>query len=413
MGLFNSGTGNVGFFNSGTGNYGIGNSGSFNSGIGNSGVANTGVFNAGGFNTGWANAGSYNTGGFNAGDFNSGSANPGDVNTGSFNTGDTNTGWANTGNLDTGAFISGDQSNGLLWRGDRQGLIAADYTLTIPDIPLTLTGGGILNIPITGNITGLAIESFSIHGQGGSAIPVNLGINVLGADTGGLDIRVGLPDPLGSVTIPIPPLPLNLHVTIDDTLTSIALPRIAVNPIVLNNLVVGGVGTPLTVNVGGSAGPVVVQLLHVGAAPGLGNATVAPSSGFFNSGAGGVSGFGNIGQVVSGYGNVGSMVSGVKNLGGLLSGVLWGWRCWGSAIPRRWGRGPRVCWVWGWQVWVWAMSGSLMSVGGMWVPAMSVTRMLVSEIRARGIWGWAVWGVSIWGRGMWVAIMWGGRIWGR
>ncbi|MFQ2845937.1 hypothetical protein, partial [Mycobacterium paragordonae] len=95
-------------------------------------------------------------------------------------------------------------------------------------------GGGILNIPITGNITGLAIESFSVHGQTG-AIPVNLGINVLGADTGGLDIRVGLPDPLPSVTIPIPPLPLNLHVTIDDTLTSIAIPRIAVNPIVLNN----------------------------------------------------------------------------------------------------------------------------------------------------------------------------------
>jgi hypothetical protein len=61
---------------------------------------------------------------------------------------------------------------------------------------------------------------------------VNLGINVLGLKTGGLDVRVGLPDPLPSVTIPIPPLPLNFNVTFDNTLTSIAMPRIAINPIV-------------------------------------------------------------------------------------------------------------------------------------------------------------------------------------
>ena len=142
--------------------------------------------------------GQYNTGGANIGDFNTGSFNPGNTNTGEYNTGDTNTGLANSGNLNTGAFISGNENNGMFWRGDNQGQIAGDYTLIIPEIPLTIAAGGMMNIPITGAITGLAIESFLVHGQNGSAIPVNLGINVLGRTPSGLDIHVGLPDPLGS-----------------------------------------------------------------------------------------------------------------------------------------------------------------------------------------------------------------------
>ncbi|WP_251990950.1 hypothetical protein, partial [Mycobacterium tuberculosis] len=41
-------------------------------------------------------------------------------------------------------------------------------------------------------------------------------------------------------------------------------------------------------------------LIDLPAVPGFGNTTGAPSSGFFNSGAGGVSGFGNVGAMVSG-----------------------------------------------------------------------------------------------------------------
>ncbi|TDK90192.1 PPE family protein, partial [Mycobacterium paragordonae] len=265
-------------------------------------------------------AGSYNTGGFNAGDFNSGSANPGDVNTGSFNTGDTNTGWANTGNLDTGAFISGDQSNGLLWRGDRQGLIAADYTLTIPDIPLTLGGGALIKLPVTGNIAGLTVNPFTIHGVNGGAIPVNFDI-VVDAKTDGFDLVIPLPDPFPNIHVPVSGLPISLAIPLRSALDPIQVPQIQFGAIPLN-LTVGSDTTLLTIGLTGGSGPIAVPVTSLLPMTGIGNSTTAPSSGFFNSGAGGTSGFGNIGDTISGLFNVGSHISGFENYGGeLLSGL--------------------------------------------------------------------------------------------
>ncbi|WP_083274531.1 pentapeptide repeat-containing protein [Mycobacterium intermedium] len=279
------------------------------------------MFNSGGFNTGWGNAGSYNTGGFNAGSFNTGSFNPGDTNTGDFNTGDTNTGVGNTGNINTGAFISGNESNGMFWRGDRQGLMAADYTLTIPEIPLTLGGGGgILRLPVTGQISALSVNPFSVHAVGGGAIPVNLDITV-DADTQGFDIEVDVPSPFPNFSIPVSGLPIQLTIPLRSELAAFQIPRITVAAIPLN-LTVGGSTTFLDVNLGGSVGPITVPVIHLSPMPGFGNSTSAPSSGFFNSGEGGASGFGNIGEIISGYWNVGSFVSGFENYGGrLLSGL--------------------------------------------------------------------------------------------
>lgn len=160
-GLFNSGTGNTGLFNSGTGNVGIGNTGTGNTGIGNSGNYNTGLLNAGLVNTGIANPGNHNTGLFNIGTFNTGIANPGHYNTGSYNTGSYNTGMANAGDYGTGAFITGSMNNGLLWRADRQGLLAANYTITIERPAAFLNVDIPVNIPITGDITNVSIPAIT------------------------------------------------------------------------------------------------------------------------------------------------------------------------------------------------------------------------------------------------------------
>ncbi|MCV6974999.1 hypothetical protein, partial [Mycobacterium bourgelatii] len=161
-------------------------------------------------------------------------------------------------------------NNGLFWRGDRNGLIGGQFSFTIPEIPITLSGGGILELPITGEITGLTVQPFTVQGPSGGHIPVDIEVNVLGLSTGGLDVEIDLPWPVGSVTIPIPPLPLNIRVDIDDTLTRFQLPAIYFRPITFNNVVLGGPSTPLTVMIGGNAGPVNVDF-YLPPMPGFGN----------------------------------------------------------------------------------------------------------------------------------------------
>ncbi|WP_265349288.1 pentapeptide repeat-containing protein, partial [Mycobacterium tuberculosis] len=79
-----------------------------------------------------------------------------------------------------------------------------------------------------------------------------------------------------------------------------------------------------------------IPLINIPTTPGIGNTTTVPSSGFFNTGAGGGSGFGNFGANMSGWwnqahtalagagsgiANVGTLHSGVLNLGSGLSGI--------------------------------------------------------------------------------------------
>ncbi|WP_421648498.1 pentapeptide repeat-containing protein, partial [Mycobacterium marinum] len=273
-------------------------------------------------NTGWGNAGAYNSGGFNAGAYNTGSFNPGHVNTGWFNTGDINTGLGNSGNINTGAFVSGDMNNGFFWRGTGQGLIGADYTITIPQIPLTIGGGGILNIPITGAITGLTVQSFTVHGVGSAAtpIPVNLHLNVDG-ESGGATVSVHIPNTDVSFDVHVDGLPITLDLPLDSEVRPIVVPDIPISriPIVLS---LGSDSTSLNTAIGAGIGPISIPILDLPTAPGFGNATDSPSSGFFNSGPGGVSGFGNVGDTLSGVWNFGSYASGLQNYGGsLLSGI--------------------------------------------------------------------------------------------
>jgi len=81
----------------------------------------------------------------------------------------------------------------------------------------------------------------------------------------------------------------------------------------------------------GGLGPINIPINFGG--PGVGNTTSAPSSGFFNSGQGSVSGFGNVGTAVSGFWNqvpetLSGAVSGSFNVGQFVSGMS----NWGNAI---------------------------------------------------------------------------------
>nr|WP_244307474.1 hypothetical protein [Mycobacterium ostraviense] len=224
----------------------------------------------------------------------------------------------------TGAFISGDGNNGFFWRGTGQGLIGADYTITIPQIPLTLGGGGTLKLPITGSVTALTVQPFTVHGIGDSStgIPLNLQINVLGQQTDEIGVNVHIPVIDKNVTIPLPPLPISLGITVDNKIGAILTPQIRISPITFNDFVVGGDSTSLSADVLGGLGPVTIPVFQLSPVPGFGNSTGVPSSGFFNSGAGGGSGFGNAGGGVSGWWNVASQASGYQNLGSLVSGFI-------------------------------------------------------------------------------------------
>ncbi|AMC52552.1 PPE family protein PPE56 [Mycobacterium tuberculosis variant bovis BCG] len=251
--------------------------------------------------------------------------------------------------------------------------------LVVPDIVIPAFGGGIgipINIgpltitPITlfaqqtfvnqlpfptfslGKITIPQIQTFDSNGQLVSFIgPIVIDTTIPGPTNPQIDLTIrwdtppitlfpngiSAPDnPLGLLvsvsisnpgfTIPgfsVPAQPLPLSIDIEGQIDGFSTPPITIDRI------------PLTVGGGVTIGPITIQGLHIPAAPGVGNTTTAPSSGFFNSGAGGVSGFGNVGAGSSGWwnqapsallgagsgvGNVGTLGSGVLNLGSGISG---------------------------------------------------------------------------------------------
>ncbi|ETZ96322.1 pentapeptide repeats family protein [Mycobacterium kansasii 824] len=232
------------------------------------------MFNAGLGNTGWANSGDFNSGGFNAGAFNTGSFNPGDTNTGWFNIGDLTTGAFNTGDINTGAFITGDANNGFFWRGTGQGLIAADYTITIPHIPLTLGLGGKTRHPHHrphrrhDRQPHHPARRRGQHHRHTGERPLHpprlhrgttIHFNIPGTDLG--------------FSFDLPSLPISIGVDIGDQIGAITIPQITINPITFNNVVVGGDTTSLSADVAGGIGPVTIPVLQLAAAPGFGNST--------------------------------------------------------------------------------------------------------------------------------------------
>ncbi|WP_261880031.1 hypothetical protein, partial [Mycobacterium marinum] len=149
--------------------------------------------------------------------------------------------------LNTGGFNQGSQNNGFFWRGDAQGQIGFDYTITIPEIGLGLNVDVPLNIPLRGTI-GTLIDGEPIISVTGFTIPA-------------------------------------LH--LDGTALSGTIGPIVVDPITITgpqvDLMVGGPGESLQLALSGpGVGPVVIPVAHVPAVAGFGNTTSAPSSGFFN-----------------------------------------------------------------------------------------------------------------------------------
>ncbi|NLP98659.1 hypothetical protein HGO75_23430, partial [Mycobacterium tuberculosis] len=207
---------------------------------------------------------------------------------GYFNAGDYNTGVANTGNVNTGAFISGNYSNGFWWRGDYQGLAGISQTITVPDtaVPVKLHVPIFLDIPVTGTL-----GTFTVHGFRFPEI------------TGDIFL-IGIP--FNAATLDAFSFP-NI---------SIVLPNIGINL---------GSGPDPLIDIAGTGGllPIKIPLIDIPAAPGFGNSTTTPSSGFFNAGTGTVSGVGNVGSNSSGFFNLtsgSSGISGVQNFGELISG---------------------------------------------------------------------------------------------
>ncbi|WP_460688131.1 hypothetical protein, partial [Mycobacterium bourgelatii] len=151
-------------------------------------------------------------------------------------------------------------NNGLFWRGDRNGLIGGQFSFTIPEIPITLSGGGILELPITGQITGLSVDPIRLHGIGSSEtpIPITGQLTVLGS-TADATISFHFPGGVGTISIPIPSVPVAIEVNVQEVLSAITTPRISIQTITFNNVVLGGPSTPLTVMIGGNAGPVNVD----------------------------------------------------------------------------------------------------------------------------------------------------------
>ncbi|AIH51157.1 hypothetical protein IQ38_00100, partial [Mycobacterium tuberculosis] len=242
-----------------------------------------------------------------------GIANPGHYNTGSYNTGSYNTGMANAGDYGTGAFITGSMNNGLLWRADRQGLLAANYTITIERPAAFLNVDIPVNIPITGDITNVSIPAITFPRIDAS---------------GSVDIGILS----GTVLAPVGPITLHGG----DASAPLDTPiEIDFGPSPAINLNIGKPDGSTVINIvgGAGAGPISIPIIDLRPAPGFFNATTGPSSGFLNWGAGSASGLLNFGNNSglynfatssmgnSGFQNYGSLQSGWANLGNSISGI--------------------------------------------------------------------------------------------
>ncbi|WP_444308940.1 pentapeptide repeat-containing protein, partial [Mycobacterium marinum] len=88
-------------------------------------------------------------------------------------------------------------------------------------------------------------------------------------------------------------------------------------------IALGGPSTNIPISIVGAVESRTITFLDIPAAPGFGNTTAGPSSGVFNAGTGGNSGFANFGAASSGLWNSGVAAagnSGVQNFGSLASG---------------------------------------------------------------------------------------------
>ncbi len=177
-----------------------------------------------------------------------------------------------------------------MWRGDYQGLIGADIALEIPAIP------------INAQLFSMPIHQVMVMPGSVMTIP-------------------GMRLPFTSI-VPF----VVYYGPVELPQSTLTLPTVTIT--------VGGPTTTIDGNLTGMVGGVSIPLIKIPAAPGFGNSTTSPSSGFFNAGAGTASGFGNFGggasgfwnlasatSGLSGFGNVGALGSGVANVGNTISGL--------------------------------------------------------------------------------------------
>ncbi|MDC8975948.1 hypothetical protein, partial [Mycobacterium marinum] len=66
------------------------------------------------------------------------------------------------GHLNTGGFNQGSQNNGFFWRGDAQGQIGFDYTITIPEIAVGFNVQVPLDIPLSGHLGEIRLSEFML-----------------------------------------------------------------------------------------------------------------------------------------------------------------------------------------------------------------------------------------------------------
>ncbi|WP_193322340.1 PPE family protein, partial [Mycobacterium tuberculosis] len=345
-GVFNSGSYNTGIGNSGIVSTGLFNAGEFNTGVVNAGSYNTGSFNAGQANTGGFNPGSVNTGWLNTGDINTGVANSGDVNTGAFISGNYSNGAFWRGDyqgllgfsyrpavLPQTPFLDLTLTGGLgsvvipaidipAIRPEFSANVAID-SFTVPSIPIpqidlaatTVSVGlgpitvphlDIPRVPVTlnylfGSQPGGPLKIGPITGLFNTPIgltPLALSQIVIGASSSQGTITAFLANlPFSTPVVTIDEIPLLASITghsepVDIFPGGLTIP--AMNPLSIN--LSGGTGAvtipaitigeiPFDLVAHSTLGPVHI-LIDLPAVPGFGNTTGAPSSGFFNSGAG-------------------------------------------------------------------------------------------------------------------------------
>ncbi|WP_193321058.1 autotransporter outer membrane beta-barrel domain-containing protein, partial [Mycobacterium tuberculosis] len=345
-GVFNSGSYNTGIGNSGIVSTGLFNAGGFNTGVVNAGSYNTGSFNAGQANTGGFNPGSVNTGWLNTGDINTGVANSGDVNTGAFISGNYSNGAFWRGDyqgllgfsyrpavLPQTPFLDLTLTGGLgsvvipaidipAIRPEFSANVAID-SFTVPSIPIpqidlaatTVSVGlgpitvphlDIPRVPVTlnylfGSQPGGPLKIGPITGLFNTPIgltPLALSQIVIGASSSQGTITAFLANlPFSTPVVTIDEIPLLASITghsepVDIFPGGLTIP--AMNPLSIN--LSGGTGAvtipaitigeiPFDLVAHSTLGPVHI-LIDLPAVPGFGNTTGAPSSGFFNSGAG-------------------------------------------------------------------------------------------------------------------------------
>ncbi|WP_460688114.1 pentapeptide repeat-containing protein, partial [Mycobacterium bourgelatii] len=206
----------------------------------------------------------------------------------------------------------------IIWTSDGVGGAPTYYTIgqTYEEPPAGMPGFATGDLYTLGGLVGQTHSVLTVITQGFDTPEINIGRIQLGFHVPVfIDPFTIFPDGLQFSPMDL----VNFHVhagTLAVDIPAITIPQIVANA-------------------GGSAYviPSDIRLIHFPATPGIGNTSTTPSSGFFNSGAGGGSGWGNVGTGMSGWWNQASSAllgtsSGYFNVGALGSGVL----NWGSGL---------------------------------------------------------------------------------